>query len=97
MYARVMSTNLKKVTIDEAGKEWRTHIEPFKKSGMKKAYMFVDRETGKYLSITIWESEDVQKKNAGSPEQKAGREAMTVKYFEAPPSPMGYEVLEVIE
>jgi heme-degrading monooxygenase HmoA len=97
MYARVMSTNLKKATIDEAGREWRSHIEPYKKSGMKKAYMLVDRATGKYLSITIWESEDAQKKNAGSPEQKAGREAMTAKYFEGPPQPSAYEVLEVIE
>ncbi len=97
MYARVMSTDLKKATIDEAGKEWRRHIEPYKKTGMKKAYMLVDRETGKYLSITIWESEAAQKKNAVSPEQTAGRQAMTAKYFEAPPTPAGYEVLEVIE
>jgi hypothetical protein len=80
MFARVMSTNLKKETIDEAIGEWRTHIEPFKATGLEKAYMFVDRATGKYLSITIWESE-----------------AMTVKYFESPPTPSTYEVVSIIE
>ena len=97
MYARVMSTTLKKATIDEAAAEWRTHIEPFKKTGLEKAYMLVDRATGKYLSITIWESEAAQKKNAGSPEQAAGRQAMTAKYFESPPTPSGFEVLEIVE
>jgi heme-degrading monooxygenase HmoA len=97
MFARVMSTNLKKETIDEAVSEWRTHIEPFKATGLEKAYMFVDRATGKYLSITIWESEAAQKRNAVSSGQTAGREAMTRKYFESPPTPSTFEVVSIIE
>jgi hypothetical protein len=96
MFARVMSTNLKKNLIDEAAAEWQTHIAPFKASGMELAYMLVDRATGKYLSITIWESEAVQKANAVSPGQTAGRSAMTEKYFEAPPTPGGYEIVAVV-
>src|ERR1700676_4356981 len=65
-FARVMSTNLKRQTIDEAVAEWRTNIEPFKANGMSKAYMFVDRNTGKYLSITIWQSEDALERNSMS-------------------------------
>jgi heme-degrading monooxygenase HmoA len=97
MFARVMSTNLKKNLIDEAVVEWRTHIAPFKASGLERAYMLVDRSTGKYLSITIWESEEAQKTNAVSPGQTAGRSAMTEKYFEAPPTPGGYEIVAVVE
>lgn len=97
MFARVMSTDLKKATIDEAAAEWRTHIEPFKKTGLKQAFMLVDRATGRYLSITLWESEAVQKANATSAGQTAGRQAMTDKYFEAPPTPSTFEVLAVVE
>ena len=97
MYARVMSTNLKKDLIDEAAAEWLTHIEPFKGSGMERAYILVDRATGKYLSITIWESEEAQKKNASSAGQVAGRSAMTERYFEAPPTPGGYEIVAVVK
>ena len=57
----------------------------------------VDRATGKYLSITIWESEAVQQANATSPGQVAGRSAMTEKYFDAPPTPGGYEIVAVVK
>ncbi|MGF7160844.1 heme-degrading monooxygenase HmoA [Rhodoligotrophos appendicifer] len=97
MYARVMSTDLKKDLIDEAAAEWKTHIAPFKGSGMERAYMLVDRATGKYLSITIWESEEKQRSNATSPGQTAGRDTMTAKYFERAPTPGGYEIVAVIE
>jgi hypothetical protein len=97
MFARVMSTTLKKNLIDEAAAEWRIHIAPFKANGMERAYMLVDRATGKYLSITIWESQDAQKTNAVSPGQTAGRSAMTEKYFEAPPTPSGYEIIAIVE
>ncbi|MFO0997850.1 MAG: hypothetical protein U1F33_14315 [Alphaproteobacteria bacterium] len=97
MFARVMSTDVKKETIDEAAAEWHTHIAPFKKTGLKKAYMLVDRATGRYLSITLWESEEAQKKNVSSAGQTQGREAMTKKYFTAPPTPSTFEVVSIVE
>ncbi len=97
MFARVMSTDLKKETIDEAAREWFTHIEPFKKTGLKQAFMLADRATGKYLSITIWASEEEQKRNATSAGQTTGRQAMTDKYFERPPTPSTFEVVAVVE
>lgn len=97
MFARVMSTNLKKATIDEAAAEWVTHIAPFKKTGLKQAFMLADRASGKYLSITIWESEAAQMRNATSAGQTAGRQAMTEKYFESPPTPSTFEVVGVVE
>ena len=96
-FVRVMSTKLKKATIDEAAAEWLTHLAPFKKVGMERAYMFVDRETGAYLSVSIWESRDAQANNSSSPAQVAGREAMTKKYFEAPPTPATFELVAAVE
>jgi heme-degrading monooxygenase HmoA len=97
MFARVMSTTLKKATIDEAAAEWVTHIEPFKKEGLQQAFMLVDRATGKYLSITIWESEAAQQRNASSAGQTKGRQVMTDKYFESPPTPSKFEVVGVVK
>ncbi|HEV2546434.1 MAG TPA: hypothetical protein VGU20_03795 [Stellaceae bacterium] len=97
MFARVMSAELTKDLIDEAAAEWHVHITPFKQSGLERAYMLVDRATGKYLSITIWESEAAQRANATSPGQIAGRRAMTEKYFRAPPEAAGYEIVAAVE
>jgi heme-degrading monooxygenase HmoA len=97
MFARVMSTDLQLENMDEAIAEWRTHIEPFKQSGMRKGFMLVDRATGRYLSITMWDSEEAQRRNATSAGQVAGRQAMTDKYFTAPPTPSPFEVVQVIE
>jgi hypothetical protein len=97
MFARVMSTDLKQELIDAAVVEWRAHIEPFKQTGLERAYMLVDRATGKYMSITIWETEAAQKSNATSPGQVAGRTAMTEKYFKAPPTPAVYDIVAIVE
>ena len=95
--ARVMSTGIKKDLMDEAIAEWRVHLEPYKKVGMQKAIMLVNRETGEYLSISVWESAEAQAKNVSSPAQTAGREAMTKKYFTGPPKPSTFEVAVIIE
>jgi heme-degrading monooxygenase HmoA len=92
-----MSAELTKNLVDEAAAEWRMHIAPFKQSGLERAYMLVDRATGKYLSVTIWENEATQRANATSPGQIAGRKAMTEKYFKAPPEAAGYEIVAVVD
>jgi heme-degrading monooxygenase HmoA len=97
MFARIMSAELTKDLIDEATAEWRAHITRFKQSGLERAYMLVDRATGKYLSVTIWESEAAQRANATSPGQIAGRRAMTEKYFSGPPQAAGYEFIALVE
>lgn len=56
MFTRVMSTNLKRDLVDEVAAEWKKHVIPYKATGMERAYMLVDRATGKYLSITMWEA-----------------------------------------
>ena len=95
-FARVMRTNLKKATIDEAAAEWHRHIAPFKKTGLERAYMLVDRSTGAYLSVTIWENKEAQTRNVISPGQVAGRTSMTEKYFEAAPTPGTFEIVSEV-
>lgn len=97
MFARVMSTDLKKETMEEAIVEWAEHIRPYKDTGLERAYMLVDRATGRYLSITLWESEEAQRRNASSAKQASGRDTMTRKYFTEPPEPSTFEVVSVIE
>ena len=96
-FVRVMSTRMKRATIDAAAAEWHTHIAPFKKIGLEKAYMLVNRETGDYLSVTIWETKEAQARNAVSPGQVSSRDTMTKKYFEATPTPATYEIVGIVE
>ena len=96
-YCRVMKTKIKPGLVDEAAIEWRRHIEPFKKCGLERAFMVVNRETGDYLSITIWESRQAQETNAVSNEQASSRDTMTKKYFDGAPMPATYELLSIVE
>ena len=60
MHARVLTTDLKKATINEAAAEWKSHTEHYKKIGMKKAFMLADRKTGKLIhGYRIFESEQL--------------------------------------
>lgn len=97
MFARVMSTDLEMETMEEAIAEWAQHIRPYKQTGLERAYMLVDRATGRYLSITLWESEDAQKQNASSPKQASGRDTMTAKYFTEPPRASTFEVVSIVD
>ena len=63
----------------------------------QEAFMLADRSTGRYLSITIWESEEAQLRNASSSGQVKGRQAMTEKFFEQPPTPSTFEVVAVVK
>jgi heme-degrading monooxygenase HmoA len=96
-FVRVMSTKMKKETIDAGAAEWHAHIAPFKEIGLEKAYMLVNRENGDYLSITFWETEEAQVRNAASPGQISSRDTMTKKYFEATPTPATYEIVGIVE
>lgn len=96
MFARIMSADLKKETIDQAATECALISHPSRTLACGRV-MLVDRASGKYLSITIWESEAAQRRDAASPGQIAGRTAMTQKYFVGPPTPATYDVVAAIE
>jgi heme-degrading monooxygenase HmoA len=96
MYARVMTSSPKAGAADTAIAEWPQHIGAFKGKGLLAGYLFFDRATNQFLSITIWESEEVQRRNATSPEQIRGR-AEFMKHLTGAPVASTYEVAAVVE
>ena len=96
MYARVMTSSPKPGSVETAIAEWPQHISAFKGKGLVAVYLFFDRSANQFLSITIWESEEAQKRNATSPEQIRGR-AEFMKHLTAAPFPSTYEVAAVVE
>jgi heme-degrading monooxygenase HmoA len=76
--------------------EWPQHISAFKGKGLVAGYLFLDRSHNQFLSITIWESEEAQRRNATSPEQIHGR-AQFMLHLTGAPVPSTYEVAAVVE
>ena len=91
MHARVMTSSPKPGSADAAIAEWPRHISAFKGKGLVAGYLFFDRNDNRFLSITIWASEEAQKRNATSPEQIHGR-AQFMKHLTGAPLPATYEV-----
>ena len=96
MYARVMTSEPQPGSAEAAIAEWPQHIGAFKGKGLIAGYLFFDRAANRFLSITIWESEESQKRNATSPEQIHGR-AQFMKHLTGAPIPSEYEVAAVVE
>ena len=96
MYARVMTSSPKPGAAETAIAEWPQHIGAFKGKGLVAGYLFFDRAANQFLSITIWESEEAQKRNATSPEQIHGR-AEFMKHLTGAPIPSNYEVAAVVK
>jgi len=96
MYARVMSSEPKAGSVEAAIAEWPHHISAFKGKGLTAGYLFFDRAGNTFLSITIWESEEAQRRNAVSPEQIQGR-AQFMKHLTGAPTPSEYEVAATVD
>jgi heme-degrading monooxygenase HmoA len=96
MYARVMTSSPKPGSAETAIAEWPQHIGAFKGKGLVAGYLFFDRAANQFLSITIWENEEAQKRNATSPEQIHGR-AEFMKHLTGAPVPSTYEVAAVVK
>src|SRR4051794_26649808 len=73
MFARMMTSTAKPGSMETAIAEWPQHIGAFKGKGLIASYLFADRQTQQFISITIWESEEAQQRNSTSPEQVKGR------------------------
>jgi heme-degrading monooxygenase HmoA len=95
MFARVMTSTVKPQSIDAAVAEWPTHISVFKGKGLIAGYLFLDRNTSQFLSITVWESEDAQRRNSTSPEQIHGRSEFS-KHLTGTPVPSTFEVVATV-
>lgn len=60
MHARVTSVDIQQGKIEEAIRTYREEVLPAtaQQPGYLSAILFVDRDTRRAISITIWESED---------------------------------------
>jgi len=92
MYARVINSQLVSGKSDEAVSIWRDKLGPVIKQakGFKGAYIIGDRNTGKGVTITLWETEaDATAMNASFAQSIGLFEGL----FAAPPELNQYEVL----
>ena len=92
MYARVISSQLVSGKTDDAVSIWTDKVAGILKQakGFKGAYLVGDRETGKGLTITLWDSkEDADAMNAALPQTLALFDGL----FAAQPTLETYEVL----
>ncbi len=93
MFARVTIVQMKKDKVDEAINLFRESVVPAAKSqkGYKDIYLLTDRNTGKGISIAVWDTEE----NAVANEQSGYYQEQLSKFkdlFTAPPAREGYEV-----
>jgi heme-degrading monooxygenase HmoA len=93
MFARLTIVQLKIDKIDEAVKLYGESVVPAAKSqkGYRGIYLLTDRETGKGVSIALWDSEE----DAIANEQSGYYQEQVNKFkdiFTAPPVREGYEV-----
>ena len=93
MFARITIVQGKKDKLDEAIKIYEDSIVTAAKAqkGFKAAYLLTNRNTGKAISCTIWESEAdaVSNEDSGYYKEQVGK---LKDFFTAPPEREGYEV-----
>ena len=93
MFARLTIVQSMPDKIDEVTKIYEESVVPAAKSqkGFKGVYMLVDRETGKGVSISLWDSEEdaIANEKSGYYQEQVGK---FKDFFTAPPVQEGYEV-----
>ncbi|MBM3242573.1 hypothetical protein FJZ31_40450 [Candidatus Poribacteria bacterium] len=94
MFTRLTIVQCKIDKIDEAIKIFEESVVPAVKSekGYRGVYLLINRETGKGISITAWDSEQ----DAIANEQSGDYQKRLAKFkelFTAPPVREGYEVV----
>ena len=94
MFARLTIVQIKSDKLDEAVKVYAESVAPAAKSqkGNVGAYLLVDREAGKGVSITVWDSEAdaIANEQSGYYQEQVGK---FKDMFAAPPVREGYEVV----
>ena len=93
MYARTTTMQLKIAFIDDALKVYKKSIVPaaLAQKGLVELKFFLDRQSGKAISMAIWEDE----KDAKANEESRYYQEQAVKlisFYANPPMKEGYEV-----
>ena len=93
MFARLTITQMKTESIDKAIRLYEESVVPTAKSqkGYRGIYLLTDRETGKGVSIALWDSEEdaIANEQSGYYQEQVGK---FKDVFTAPPIREGYEV-----
>ncbi len=93
MFARLTIVQMQADKIDETSKLYEESIIPAAKSqkGYRGAYLLADRETGKGISIPVWDSEEeaIANEESGYYQEQVSK---FKDFFTAPPVREGYEV-----
>jgi heme-degrading monooxygenase HmoA len=94
MFARFTSVQIKQHKIDAVIHLYKRSVIPAAKTqkGYKGAYLMLDRNTGKGVSVTVWDSEEdalVNEKNLYYQEQVM----KFIPFYTASPIREGYEIL----
>jgi len=93
MHARVILGKVKHGKQDEAIRIYKESVAPVakKQKGFKSMNLLTDQETNKFISITIWESENdmVASESSGYLQEQLGKIA---DIFVGPPSVQHYSV-----
>jgi heme-degrading monooxygenase HmoA len=94
MYARVVTAQVAPGKITEGIQLWRDSVMPAarEQKGFKSGRLLVNRQTGKIISVGLWETEaDLQASGEGSAYLQA-QLAKFASLFTAPPVIENYEV-----
>ena len=93
MFARLTIVQVKIDKLDETIKIYEDSVVSAAKSqkGFQGAYLLTDRNTGKGISCTLWDSEEdaVANEQSGYYQEQLGK---FKDFFTAPPTQEGYEV-----
>ncbi len=93
MYARVVLGTMQLDKNDQATEIFKNSIVPAAKEqkGFKGANLYTDNQTGKFISITLWETEDdmVAGDSSGYLQEQIGKVAA---FFTTPPKVEQYTV-----
>ena len=84
MLSRVREITVNMDQMEDLREEWPRYPGPLAgtEAGLWAAYLFVDPDTGKGLSMTIWEDEASMKASEGSPEFEDAYGAMDGMFTE---------------
>ncbi len=93
MYARVVLGTMQLDKNDQATEIFKNSIVPAAKEqkGFKGANLYTDNQTGKFISITLWETEDdmISGDSSGYLQEQLGKVAA---FFASPPKVEQYTV-----
>jgi|SRR5687767_5925862 hypothetical protein len=96
MRLRVMNVTLKKESLGQAAKEWPRYAANFKGKGLRQLFFVADPETGKALSVTLWDDQAAIDRAENRPELKAQFQSFE-RFYAGKPHWDYYDVMATLD